>query len=1359
MSCTSDARTILPTQEPLLRQVFGVLSELILLLDRNAESIEVLPTAGVSGDLDVTELTVQKIRDVETRDEFIAPVRRALDTQTRQYFEYAIEDDEVRVWYVAEISPLSRDKAIWVARDLLGTLPPCCRDSFQPCWRDRVEAELQDSEERFRATFEQAAVGIAHVRTDGSFLRVNRRFCEFLGYSPEEIRTRSYADITHPEDLKTSQYGIDRLLSGEIDTFTQEKRYLRSNGVDIWGSVTVSLVYTRSGHPDYFIAVIRDISARKQAEAALHASEERWQLAVRGNNDGIWDWNIQTNEVYFSPRWKEMLGFADDEIANHLDEWSKRVHPDDLDWVVQTIQDHLAEKTPFYITEHRVRCKDGSYRWILDRGQALWDENGDVVRMVGSHTDITARKATEAQLHRVNRTLKTLSDCNQALVRATSETELFQNICQILVTAGGYRLAWVGYVEQDADKTIRPVAQAGFDEGYLETLNLTWADTERGRGPTGTAARQGSFCVFQDIANDPCYKPWREAARKRGYASSIALPLVHENVSIGVLNLYSHLPDAFDDADIQFLEELGADLVYGIIALRTHQAHEESERRFRQLAESIDDVFWMSNDTESEILYVSPAYEKIWGRSCQSLYDNPKSYLTPIHPEDRERALNALQKDLSAYFDVEYRIVRPDGSVCWVWDRGFPIYGENGKLFRRSGIAKDITERKRAEAFLLNAKAELEIRVRERTAELALANRQLQRELSERQLAEAKVRESEKQYRTLVKNFPKGAVFLFDRDYRYTIADGVGLTELGLSREQLEDRVISDVLPAEIYNMVEPLYRAALSGETTTAEIRHVDRIYAYQALPVRNERDEVKGGMVVLQDITERKKAEAERDRLIAILEASPDIVVSMTLSGRVFYLNQAARQVWGVAPDTPLDRWSLRQGQPEWANQLLQTEGIPSALQNGSWVGETALLSCDSREIPVSQLTIAHKDAKGTVKFLSSVARDITKAKHSEARLRESERRWRSVLENVPLLVVGLNVKGCIEYVNPFFATLTGFDRETLVDKNWFETFLPASYHSSMRRYFEAILRGEDLKPHHQNPVLTRDGDKRIVSWSNTVLKDSLGQIVGSLSIGEDVTERHAIERMKDEFVSVVSHELRTPLTSIHGALNLLASRLVDPTSERGMRVVQIAADSAERLVRLVNDILALERLESGKLRLLLQSVNAVTLAIRSIEQMQVMANRARISLCAVNEQELSVTPKDLEVRADPDRVLQVLTNLLGNAIEFSAAGKTIWVSVEPITDENDRKMVQFAVRDEGRGIPPDKLEAIFERFHQVDPSDSRRKGGTGLGLTICRSIVEQHGGRIWVESTLDIGSCFYFTLPVSEGGNSDFNDTIGG
>ncbi len=276
--------------------------------------------------------------------------------------------------------------------------------------RQLVEEALRESEERFRSAFDYAAIGMALVELNGRFAQVNHSLCEIVGYAESELLTTTFQAITHPDDLDIDLNYTRQLLSGKIRHYQMEKRYFHKQGHVVWILLSGSLVRDAQNQPLYFIAQIQDITERKQVEAALQQSEERWQLALRGNNDGIWDWNVKTNEVFFSARWKEMLGYEDQEISNHLDEWAKRVHPDDLCWVKEVIQDHFAKKTPFYISEHRVLCKDGTYKWILDRGQALWDEKGNVIRMTGSHTDITERKKAEETLHHHKELLQTIFD-------------------------------------------------------------------------------------------------------------------------------------------------------------------------------------------------------------------------------------------------------------------------------------------------------------------------------------------------------------------------------------------------------------------------------------------------------------------------------------------------------------------------------------------------------------------------------------------------------------------------------------------------------------------------------------------------------------------------------------------------------------------------------------------------------------------------------------------------------------------------------------------------------------------------------------------------------------------------------------
>ena len=264
-------------------------------------------------------------------------------------------------------------------------------------------------------------------------------------------------------------------------------------------------------------------------------------------------------------------------------------------------------------------------------------------------------------------------------------------------------------------------------------------------------------------------------------------------------------------------------------------------------------------------------------------------------------------------------------------------------------------------------------------------------------------------------------------------------------------------------------------------------------------------------------------------------------------------------------------------------------------------------------------------------------------------------------------------------------------------------------------------------------RDGTIVHCEWYNSVLLDENRQMESVFSLALDVTHRHQVEKMKDEFIAVVSHELRTPLTSIYGSLKLLDSGLLVQEPEKEKRLLTIAVDSTDRLMRLVNDILDIERIESGTVQMVKAVYEVSELMAKVVNEIEPLADSAGIKL--------SVSDVGGNVWVDVDRMIQTFTNLIGNAIKFSPRGSTIW-----FTATKQAGQMLFQVRDRGRGIPPDKLAIIFERFQQVDASDARSGEGTGLGLAICRSIVEQHGGHIWVESVLGEGSTFSCILARS-------------
>ena len=368
------------------------------------------------------------------------------------------------------------------------------------------------------------------------------------------------------------------------------------------------------------------------------------------------------------------------------------------------------------------------------------------------------------------------------------------------------------------------------------------------------------------------------------------------------------------------------------------------------------------------------------------------------------------------------------------------------------------------------------------------------------------------------------------------------------------------------------------------------------------------------------------------------------------------------------------------------------------------------------------------GKLQWLDGIIFDISERKESEAALEQSETQLRLITDAIPALIAYVDRRQCYQFVNKTYEGWHKQPRTKIIGSHLREILGEADY-QKIKHYVELALSGQTVN--YENEVLSSDCSFRWVSVTYILDLDLEGLVKGFFSLVSDISDRKANEQMKDEFVSVVSHELRTPLTSIYGALKLLATNPESGLSQEDREMLDIAVTNTDRLVRLVNDVLDLERIESGKVKMIKQPCNAAVLVQEAIEVMRPMANSQNITLIA--------KPISVFVDADSDHIHQTLINLLSNAIKFSPPDSSILVAVE---DWEDKAL--FKVIDTGRGIPADILGSIFERFKQVDASDSRKKGGTGLGLPICYRIVEEHGGSIWVESEFGKGSTFYFTLP---------------
>ena len=353
-----------------------------------------------------------------------------------------------------------------------------------------------------------------------------------------------------------------------------------------------------------------------------------------------------------------------------------------------------------------------------------------------------------------------------------------------------------------------------------------------------------------------------------------------------------------------------------------------------------------------------------------------------------------------------------------------------------------------------------------------------------------------------------------------------------------------------------------------------------------------------------------------------------------------------------------------------------------------------------------------------------------------REMRRRSESVINAAGDGIFGINAQGMITIANPAAADMIGYAVHELAGRDLHELVhhtrpdgTPYPVHECPTH---AALADGAIHRSDADVYWRKDATAFAVEYTATPIVQD-GRTSGAVVVFRDITDRREAERLKDQFTALVSHELRTPLTSIRASLGLLESGTLGPLPDRGRRMVQIAVKNTDRLVRLINDILDLERIESGAVALDRVPCDAAELTTSAIEAVRPMATQSGVTLEADTRHAIFV--------GDADRLVQTLTNLIANAVKFSPSGSSVRITSKPRGRD-----VLFEVIDHGRGIPADKLETIFERFAQVDAADTQRQCGTGLGLAICRSIVERHDGRIWARSTPGDGSTVSFVIPAT-------------
>ncbi|MDO8991072.1 MAG: PAS domain S-box protein [Sideroxyarcus sp.] len=455
--------------------------------------------------------------------------------------------------------------------------------------RKQMEESLKHLNERFSLASRAASLGVWDWNLQKNELVWNDGMYELYGVKREDFAGayEAWLQGIHPDDRALSDEVSKQAQRGERE-YDTEFRVVWPDGSIHHLKAYGQFVRDAEGNPLRMTGINFDITERKQAEEKLRRSEHGLAEAQRIAHLGNWGLDLVKNTLIWSDEIYRIFEIDPDKFGASYEAFLNAIHPEDRDMVNRAYSDSVKNKEPYDIV-HRLQMPDGRIKYVNEKCETYYREDGTPLLSFGTVHDITERKLDEMALLHLNRELHAISSCNQSLMRADNEQALLDEICRIVCEDAGYRMAWVGYPENDEAKTIRPVAWAGVEDGYLAQAGITWADTERGRGPSGTAIRSGKSVSFDDFSTDPKAAPWREAALQRGYRSSISMPLKDEKTNtFGILTIYSGEPNAFTPEEIRLLEELAADMAFGIVVLRTRVERQQAENEIRSLNRELE---------------------------------------------------------------------------------------------------------------------------------------------------------------------------------------------------------------------------------------------------------------------------------------------------------------------------------------------------------------------------------------------------------------------------------------------------------------------------------------------------------------------------------------------------------------------------------------------------------------------------------------------------------------------------------------------------------------------------------------------------------------------------------------------------
>lgn len=968
---------------------------------------------------------------------------------------------------------------------------------------------------------------------------------------------------------------------------------------------------------------------QRQREEALRESEMRFRTVA----DFTYDWEYwrgpEGNLIYVSPSCERITGYRPHEFQDDPALMEAIVHPDDRARVAEHMRQEILNHSARAI-EFRILTRSGEQRWIGHVCQPVRDADGVWQGRRASNRDITQRKQAEESL-------ETLRDQLEELVRErTAELEELSD--QMVAERSLLRTV----IDNLPDSIYAKDARSRFLVGNAAVATLMGAAT-----PDDLLGKTDFDFYPPELASK--FRADEEAVVRTGQpAANIEEPVLDPQGNTHWL-LTTKVPLRDSQGNVIGLVGIGRDITE---RKQTEETLQKSQANLSQAQQIAHLGSWAMNLETSDLDWSDESY-RIFGLSPTGIGMTQERFFDYVYPEDKEAVLKVTEDALNNNkpFDIEHRIVRPDGETRFVLEQAEVIFDESGRPLEMIGTVQDITERKQAEEAL---------------------------------------QESEELFRTVFEQAGVG-VARTAPDGRFLSVNQRYCDIVGYSQAEMLEKSFQDITHTDDADDNVDRFRQLVAGKTDSYSLEkrylHKDGSVVWVTLTtslVRDPSDAPKYCIAIIEDITERKQAEValqeSQERLRVMGTSAHDAILMIDHEGNTSYWNPAAQKMFGYAAEEALGKNLHRLLVPPRFHKA-HFEAFPQfqATGTGNAIGKTLELSAvrkDGTEIPVefSLSAVKVKDRWNAI----GIIRDISERKQAEETLHASEAKYRELVENANSIILRMDAEGSVTFFNEFAQRFFGYTQEEILGKSVVGTIIPATDSSGqdLTGIIEDIIRSSDGLVVNENENVRRDGERVWVTWTNKTFLDDEGRISEILCIGTDISERkqaeealsdanvqleeateranqmtivaEAADRAKSEFLASMSHEIRTPMNGIIGMTELALGTELTPVQREYLTAI---SSSAEALLGLLNDILDFSKIEAGQL-----DIEEVPFDLRpTIEQVaDVTAHRAAQKGLELMFHLHPDVPEDLT--GDPLRLRQVLVNLIGNAIKFTEQGEVV-------------------------------------------------------------------------------------------------------